>query len=335
MSTTTPTTPATPTAPAPTRELGRTGIVVPAVALGCMGMSWGYDQEGRDDERSIAVVHRALDLGRTLLDTADQYGPFTNEALLGRALAGPHRARAVLATKGGLVVDDPATHRSRRNGRPEHLRAALEASLTRLRTDHVDLYQLHRVDPAVPLEETWGAMAELVAEGKARRLGLSEVSVDEIERAAAIHPVTSVQSELSLWSREPLADGVLDHCARAGITFLAYAPLGRGFLSGAIRSAADLPAVDGRHATPRFSAEAIAANQPIADRVREVAARHGVSGARVALAWVLARAGNVVALPGSKTLAHLEDNVRAVELVLTEEDTAALSALPAARGTRY
>jgi aryl-alcohol dehydrogenase-like predicted oxidoreductase len=317
-----------------TREMGGTGRRVGVVGLGCMGMSWGYDQRGRKDDVSVGVIRQALDLGSVLIDTADQYGPFTNEELVGRALRG-HRDRAYLATKGGLVVDDPETFASHRDGRPEHLRVACDASLLRLGVDHVDLYQLHRIDPEVPLEESWGTLAELVKEGKVGAIGLSEASVEEIRTAHAIHPVTSVQTELSLWSREPLADGVLAHCAATGITFISYAPLGRGFLSGRITSPGDLPNVDGRHRTPRFQPEAIAANQPIIDRVRQVAGQLGVTVPQVSLAWVLAQGDHVIALPGTKTPRYLEENAAAADVVLSDEQLALLNGAPAAVGTRY
>ncbi|WP_116246364.1 aldo/keto reductase [Nocardiopsis sp. FIRDI 009] len=317
-----------------TREMGQTTRRVGVVGLGCMGMSWGYDQMGRDDDVSVQVIRRALELGMNLVDTSDQYGPFTNEELVGQALRG-HRERAYLATKGGLVVDDPQTFASHRDGRPEHLRAACEASLRRLGVDHIDLYQLHRVDPEVPLEESWGALSELVKEGKVGALGLSEASVDQIRTAHAIHPVASVQSELSLWSREPLADGVLKHCEENGITFISYSPLGRGFLSGSIASPDDLPKVDGRHRTPRFQPEAIAANQPIIDRVREVAGQLGATVPQVSLAWVLAQGERVVTIPGTKNPRYLEENAGAAEVVLSAEQLALLDAVPEAIGTRY
>ncbi|WP_405088615.1 aldo/keto reductase [Microbispora sp. NBC_01389] len=317
-----------------TTTLGGSGIEVGVIGLGCMGMSWGYDMLGRDDATSIEVIHRAVDLGCTLIDTADQYGPFTNEELVGKALR-ERRGEVVLATKGGLVVDDPHTFASHRDGRPEHIRNALHGSLRRLGTDHVDLYQLHRVDPAVPIEETWGAMAELVAEGKVRSLGLSEVSVEQIERAHGIHPVASVQTELSLWSREPLADGVLEHCRERGVTFIAYSPLGRGFLSGRISGPGDLPEIDGRHRTPRFQPGAIAANQAVVDPARALAERFGVTVPQVSLAWVLAQGTHVVALPGTKTLRYLEENTAAADIVLPEDALKALADVPAPVGTRY
>ncbi|MFJ4674528.1 aldo/keto reductase [Kitasatospora sp. NPDC088783] len=315
-----------------TTTLGTAGPAVGRIGLGCMGMSWAYDEPGRDDAASIAVVHRALDLGVNLIDTADAYGPFTNEYLVGRALAG-RRADAVLATKVGLVVDGSRT--MHRNGRPEHIRASIDASLLRLGTDHVDLYQLHRVDPAVPLEESWGAMAEAVKAGKARAIGLSEVSVAEIELAAAIHPVASVQSEFSLWSRDVLENGVLAHTAAHGITLLPFSPLGRGFLTGAIRSSADLPAGDWRHGSPRFQPTEIDANQALVERIEGVAARLETTPAQVALAWLLAQGEHVVPIPGTKTARYLEQNAAAAELALDATVLAELDTLPAPAAPRY
>ncbi|MGK5445594.1 aldo/keto reductase [Micromonospora sp. URMC 105] len=312
-------------------RLGGNGPRIRAIGLGCMGMSWGYDEDGRDDGLSTAVIHRAIELGCNLLDTADLYGPFTNERLLGRALRG-RRDQVVLATKGGLLADGSrAVHR---NGRPEHLRAACESSLLRLGVDHVDLYQLHRVDPAVPLEESWGTLAELVAEGKARMIGLSEVSVDEIRRAETIHPVASVQSELSLWTREPL-DSVLPYCTEKQITFLPFAPLGRGFLTGRFAGTADLPVRDGRRNLPRFQPDTISANQVIARRVVRISSEIGATPAQVALAWLLALADNVVPIPGTKTRSHVAENLAADSITLTGEIRAALDALPEPVGTRY
>jgi aryl-alcohol dehydrogenase-like predicted oxidoreductase len=320
-----------------TVTLGRDGPEVGAIGLGCMGMTDAYDAAGRDDDTSIAVVRRALDLGVTLIDTADVYGPFTNEELIGRALAG-HRERAVLATKVGLVVGgdspDDDVPGVGRDGRPEHVRAAIDASLRRLGTDHVDLYQLHRVDPQVPVEETWGAMAEAVAAGKARHLGLSEATVDEVRRAHAVHPVASVQSELSLWTRGPLAD-VLPHCAEHGIAFLPFAPLGRGFLAGRFTSFDDLPEDDFRRSLPRFQQDALRANLAIVGRVQAVAERLGATPAQVALAWVLAQGPMVVPIPGTKTPRYLEQNAAAAELTLAPADLAELDALPTATGDRY
>ncbi|WP_121703953.1 aldo/keto reductase [Streptomyces sp. BBFR25] len=314
-------------------QLGGSQRTFAAVGIGCMGMSWGYDELGRDEDESVAVVRHAIDLGVDLVDTADQYGPFTNELLVGKALRG-RRDDVLLATKGGLVVDDPATYRSHRDGRPEYLRAAVDASLGRLGVDRIDLYQLHRVDPEVPIEESWGALAELVKEGKLGAIGLSEVSVEEIGRAQAVHPVASVQSELSLWSREALNDGVVEYCGREGIAFIAFAPLGRGFLSGRISSPQDLPKVDGRHRIPRFQPEAISANQAIVDRIRQLADRLGATVAQVAIAWVLAQGEHVGVIPGTKTRRYLEDNVKAGSLVLAPEALAELAALPEAVGAR-
>ena len=295
----------------------------------------------RDDATSIAVIHQALDLGMTLIDTADAYGPYTNEELVGRALAGRLRERAVLATKVGLVSDsvqaaNPGTSSpgAARNGRPEHVRESIDGSLRRLGTDHVDLYQLHRVDPQVPLEDTWGAMAEAVAAGKARHLGLSEVTVQEIGRAQAIHPVTSVQSELSLWTRDALAE-VLPYCQRHGIGFLPFSPLGRGFLTGRFSSFDDLPRDDFRRGLPRFQQDALRANLAIAGRIREIADQAGATPAQVALAWVLAQGQHVVPIPGTKTPRYLADNAGAADLRLSPAQLAALDTLPAPAGTRY
>ncbi|MDA2805666.1 aldo/keto reductase [Nocardiopsis suaedae] len=317
-----------------TREIGATGRRVGAIGLGCMGMSWGYDPLGRDGEESVRVVREALELGADLIDTSDQYGPYTNEELVGQALRGV-REHAFLATKGGLVVDDPATFASHRDGRPEHLRAAVDGSLRRLGVDRIDLYQLHRIDPEVPLEESWGALAALVGEGKVGALGLSEASAEQIRTAHTLHPVSSVQSELSLWSREPLSDGVLECCAQEGIAFIAYSPLGRGFLAGGISSPADLPEGDGRHRTPRFRPEAIEVNRPIVDRVRDVAADTGATVPQVSLAWVLAQGEHVIAIPGTKRPRRLRENAAAADLVLSDEHLAVLDGAPAPVGTRY
>ncbi len=303
-------------------------------------MTFSYDMgTPRDDDTSIAVIRQALDLGVTLIDTADVYGPYTNEELVGRALAGGHRGRAVLATKVGLVVSDPTGGPDNsplivNDGRPQHVRKSIDDSLRRLGTDHVDLYQLHRVDPKVPVEETWGAMAEAVAAGKAGYLGLSEVTVEDIKRAQAVHPVTSVQSELSLWTRDRLTD-VLPYCQEQGIAFLAYAPLGRGFLAGRFSSFDDLPEDDFRRRLPRFQQDALRANLGIAGRVREIAERAGVTPAQVALAWVVAQGEHVVPIPGTKTPKYLVDNAGAADTTLTPADLADLDALPAPQGSRY
>jgi aryl-alcohol dehydrogenase-like predicted oxidoreductase len=307
------------------RDTGRIG-------LGCMGMTWAYGADERDDTESIATIHRAIELGVTLLDTADMYGPYTNEELVGRALAG-RRDDVVLATKCGLVVEDAAEYVLAKDGRPEHVREAIDGSLRRLRTDVVDLYQLHRIDPEVPVEETWGAMAELVTAGKVRALGMSEVSVAELERAHAIHPVASVQSEGSLWTRDAFAD-VVPWCAEHGAAFLPFAPLGRGFLTGAL-APQKFGAGDFRKNNPRFQPEAMDANLALVETVRAVAARHDATPAQVALAWLLAQGEHVAPIPGTKRRSRLEENAAAASLTLTAEDLADLDAMPAPAGARY
>ncbi|UGQ13135.1 aldo/keto reductase [Yinghuangia sp. ASG 101] len=320
-----------------TTTLGTDGPEVGVIGLGCMGMTHAYDPEGRDDATSVAVLRQAVELGMTLIDTADVYGPYTNEELVGRGLAGI-RDRVVLATKVGLSLDGGRLGRGtaglERIGRPEHVRRSIDESLRRLRTDHVDLYQLHRVDPDVPIEETWGALAETVAAGKARHIGLSEVSVAEIRRAQAVHPVASVQSELSLWTRDALAD-VLPYCDAQGIAFLPFSPLGRGFLTGTFATADDLPADDWRRTLPRFQADAIAANQAIVTAVRAIAERRHATPAQVALAWVCAQGRYVVPIPGTKTPRYLVDNAGAADVVLSAAELSELDALPAPEGSRY
>jgi aryl-alcohol dehydrogenase-like predicted oxidoreductase len=311
------------------RQLGSDGPEVGAVGLGCMGMSWAYGAAERDDATSEQVVREALDLGVTLIDTADVYGPFTNEELVGRALRG-RRHEAVLATKAGLVLRDGAMTR---DGRPEHVRAAIDASLRRLGVDVVDLWQLHRVDEQVPVEETWGAMAEQVQAGKVRLLGMSEVGVAELERAAAVHPVGTVQSELSVWTRDPLAE-VLPWCGAHGVGFLPFSPLGRGFLTGAV-TGASFDERDFRARNPRFTPEAMAANAALVDRVRAVAGRVGATPAQVALAWVLAQGEHVVPIPGTKKPAYLRENAAAADVALGPDDLAELDALPPPVGERY
>ena len=313
-----------------TTTLGKNGPEVGRIGLGCMGMSWGYDEAGRDDATSIEVIRRALDLGATLIDTADAYGPYSNEQLVGRALRG-RREQAVLATKVGLVPD--GARQLHRNARPEYIRGAIEGSLARLGVDHVDLYQLHRVDPAVPLAESWGALAELVTAGKVRAIGLSEATLEEIKEAEAIHPVASVQSELSLWTREQLAD-VIPYTEERGIAFLPFAPLGRGFLTGRLQ-ASQLSGDDMRTKMPRFQGEAFDANQAIVAKVREVAERVGATPGQVALAWTVAQGEYVVPIPGTKRLAYLEENSAAGDLVLPADALAELDAMPAPVGDRY
>src|SRR3954452_10538213 len=287
------------------------------IGLGCMGMTWAYGAEDRDEAESIATIHRALELGVTLLDTADMYGPYTNEELVGRAIAG-RREEVVLATKCGLVVQDADEYVLRRDGRPEHVREAVDASLRRLGTDFIDLYQLHRVDPEVPLEETWGAMAELVAAGKVGAIGLSEVGVEELERAQAIHPVASVQSEGSLWTRDAFAE-VVPWCAAHDAAFLPFAPLGRGFLTGKLETQT-FPSGDFRKNNPRFQPEAMDANAALVETVKAVAARLDATPAQVALAWLLAQGEHVVPIPGTKKRSRLEENAAAASVVLSADD---------------
>jgi aryl-alcohol dehydrogenase-like predicted oxidoreductase len=315
-----------------TRVLGSSGIAVGEIGLGCMGMSHGYDVGTAVESESIAVIHRALEIGVTLLDTSDVYGPHTNEELVGRALVG-HREQAVLATKCGLVPGTSAAPSVSRNGRPEYVRSAMDASLERLGVDHVDLYQLHRVDPDVPVAETWGAFAELVAAGKTHAIGLSEVTVEELEVCHAIHPVSTVQSELSLWTRDWTVE-VLPWCIEHGVAFLPFSPLGRGFLTGALRGR-DFGSDDFRGGLPRFSPQAMAENQAIVDAVATVAARLGATSAQVALAWDLAQGPAVVPIPGTKRVSRLEENAAAADLALSTDDLAELDALPAPTGGRY
>ena len=298
-----------------------------------MGMSWAYGAAERDDGASRDVLRRALDLGVTLIDTADVYGPFTNEELVGSGLAG-RRDQAFLATKCGLVVGaDGLAGGLGRDGSPGHVRAAIDASLQRLGTDHVDLWQLHRVDPQVPVEETWGAMAEQVAAGKALHLGMSEVGVAELDAAHAVHPVATVQSELSLWTRDSLAE-VVPWCAAHDAGFLPFSPLGRGYLTGTV-TAGSFDATDFRARNPRFTEEAMAANQALVEAVAAVATRLGATAAQVCLAWVLAQGEHVVAIPGTKKLRWLEQNAAAADLVLSPADLAELDGLPAPVGERY
>lgn len=313
-------------------RLGATGPVIGPLGLGCMGMSWGYAEGSRDDPGSMLVIEQALDAGVTLLDTSDVYGDGHNERLLAQALQ-RRRDDAVVASKGGLVVDDLRTRAMHRDGSPAHLRRAVEASLRRLGTDALDLYYLHRVDDAVPLLDSWGALAAMVEAGLLRRIGLSEVAVAQAAAAHAMHPVAAIQSELSLWTRGPLAD-TLEWCAAHDATFVAFAPLGRGFLSGRI-AAPDFEDGDFRATNPRFAPAALQANQRIVDTLRRVAARHNAQPGQVALAWVLAQGPHVTAIPGTRDRAHLVENLAAARIRLTSEDLADLDGAPAAVGERY
>ena len=314
-----------------TRTLGDGGPEVGAIGYGAMGLTWAYGhREGVDGE---AVIHRAIELGCTLIDTADMYGPHTNEELVGRALAG-RRDDVTLATKCGIVVEDVATYRLGRNGTPAHIHASIDGSLRRLGVDHVDLYYLHRPDPDVPIEESVGALGEIVAAGKARAIGLSEVSRDELARAQATHPISAVQSELSLWTRDALPE-VLPFCAANGIAFVPFSPLGRGFLTGRLTSRDELEEGDARRNWPRFEQEALRANRAIVRAVERVAARLEATPGQVALAWTLAQGDHVVPIPGTKRIPYLEENAAAADLELTAADLAELDALPEAVGTRY
>jgi len=319
-----------------TRQLGRTGPDVSALGLGCMGMSAFYGSH-RDDEASIAVIHHALDQGVTLLDTADIYGPHTNEVLVGRAIAG-RREQVFLATKFGIRVDpaNPAVRGA--DGRPEYVIASCEGSLKRLGVDHIDLYYQHRVDPNVPIEDTVGAMARLVEQGKVRFLGLSEAAAATIRRAHAVHPITAVQSEYSLWTRDPEHNGVLATTRELGIGFVPYSPLGRGFLTGAIRSPEDFDADDYRRRSPRFQGENFARNLALVDQVNAMAAEKGITAGQLALAWVLAQGQDLVPIPGTKRAAYLDENLAALDVRLTPADLARIDAVfpaDAAAGARY
>lgn len=320
-----------------TRALWPDGPSVGAIGLGCMGMTWAYGTDAGSDEPG-AVIGRAIDLGVTLFDTSDVYGPFTNEELVGRALRG-RRDDVALATKGGLIAQVTAdgqpdsSRMPRPDGTPEHLRRALDDSLRRLAVDHIDLYYLHRPDPAVPIEESIGVLADAVSAGKIRAIGVSELGVDQLDRAAAVHPIRAVQSELSLWTRDHLTT-TLPWCERNGAGFVPFAPLGRGFLTGALRGAT-FAANDFRAGNPRFQPANLAANLAIVEAVEAVAARHGATAAQVALAWVLEQGAHVVPIPGTRRIARLEENAGADALRLSAEDLAELDALPAPAGTRY
>jgi aryl-alcohol dehydrogenase-like predicted oxidoreductase len=316
-----------------TRTLGKQGLVVSTLGLGCMGMSEFY--KGGSEQESIATIHRAIDLGVTFLDTADMYGPFKNEELVGRALRG-RRDRVVLATKFGNERRPDGAFVGI-NGRPEYVRAACDGSLRRLGVERIDLYYQHRVDATVPIEETVGAMAELVKAGKVRWLGLSEAAPATIRRAHAVHPISALQTEYSLWSRDP-EDDVLPTVRALGIGFVAYSPLGRGFLTGRFRKLDDLAPDDYRRSSPRFQGENFEKNLRLVDRIREIAGEKAVKPSQLALAWVLAQGQDVVPIPGTTTRAHLEENVAAAGIALSREDLARIDQVAprgAASGDRY
>jgi len=296
-------------------------------------MTTAYDTNERDDEESVRVIHRAVELGVTLVDTAEVYGPYENEELVGHALAeGNLRDRVVLATKTGLVREHEGI---RPNGRPERIREAIDGSLRRLRTDNVDLYYLHRVDPKVPIEESWGAMKEVVEAGKTVHLGISEATLGQIEKAHAIHPISAVQSEMSLWTRDWIKAGVVSWCAENGVAFIPFAPLGRGYLTGALSSREGFDENDFRAHNPRFSREAIEGNRRIVETVKGVAERVGATPAQVAIAWTLAQGEHVIPIPGTKKMHRLEENVAAADLNLPEDALAELDRIPASVAPRY
>ena len=317
------------------RQLGKNGPMVSALGLGCMGMSDFYTT-GLDDKESMATLERALEMGVTMFDTADVYGPYTNEELLGRFLKG-RRNQVFLATKLG-IVRDPANPQARgTNGHPDYVRKSVEGSLKRLGTEVIDLYYQHRPDPNVPVEDTMGALSDLVREGKIRYIGLSEVPVSILERAHKVHPVTALQTEYSLWSRDVEAD-ILPACERLGIGFVPYSPLGRGFLTGQIRSVDDLDADDYRRESPRFQGENFAKNLQLAEKIGELAQEKGVKPSQLALAWVLSRGDNMVPIPGTKRRHYLEENIAALDVSLSEAEIAAIEAVfpfRVAAGDRY
>lgn len=318
-----------------TRKLGKHGPEVSILGLGCMGMSEFYG--AGDEKESVATLERALELGITFWDTSDAYGPHTNEELLGRTLQG-RRDKVFLATKFGIVRDPNDPMKRGISGRPEYVRESVEGSLRRLKTDYIDLYYQHRVDRTVPIEETVGAMARLVEEGKVRYLGLSEASAESIRKAARVHPITALQSEYSLWTRDPETTGTLAACRENGVALVAYSPLGRGFLTGAITKPDDFAEDDYRRVNPRFTGENFAKNLAIVDKVKKFASDKGCTPGQLALAWVIAKGDDIVPIPGTKRVKYLEENAGAVDVKLTAAEVADIDAVfppDAAAGDRY
>lgn len=317
-----------------TRKLG-SDLEVSAIGLGCMGMSFAYG--ATDEAESLATIDRALELGVNFLDTADIYGPHTNEVLVGKALKG-RRDKFVLATKFGIVVDPENWGIRGINGKPEYVREAVEASLKRLEVETIDLYYLHRVDSETPIEETVGAMARLIEEGKIRHIGLSEASAETLRRAAKVHPITALQSEYSLWTRDVEENDVLAACRELGIGFVPYSPLGRGFLSGEIKKFEDLEADDWRRTNPRFQGENFDKNIKLVEKLEEIAKEKDVTASQLALAWVLAQGQDIVPIPGTKRVKYLEQNAAAADIILSQEELAAIEEVfpkDAASGLRY